>query len=44
MDKKKFIKEHTEILLGIESGEILSQNDPDLLRLKEIEKELSKIN
>jgi len=42
MNKDKLIKEHTEILLEFESGEVISPKDPDFKRMKEIEKELNK--
>ena len=42
MNRNKLIKEHTEILLGFESGEVISPKDPDFKRMKQIEKELNK--
>jgi len=43
MNKDDLIKEHTEILLNIEPGEIISPNDPDLLRMEEIMEEIKKL-
>jgi hypothetical protein len=40
---EELLREHTEILLGIEPGEILDPNDPDLLRMEEIMEEIKKL-
>jgi len=37
------VKEHNELYSNIESLEELQQNDPDLLRMEEIMKEIEKI-
>ena len=42
-NKDELLKEHTKILLNIEPGEIISPNDPDLLRMEEIMKEIKEL-
>jgi hypothetical protein len=37
------IKEHTELLKNIEYGDIISKDDPDLLRMEEIMEEIKKL-
>jgi len=43
-DKKELIKEHSDLLKGFENFEVISPNDPDLLRMEEIMEELKKLD
>lgn len=43
-EKDGLLKEHTQILLNIEPSEIISPNDPDLLRMEEIMKEIKELD
>ena len=42
--EKELLKEHTELLKNYESFEVIPEDDPDLLRMEEIMKELKKLN
>ena len=41
--REELIKEHSDLLEGFESFEVISPNDPDLLRMEEIMEELKEI-
>jgi len=41
--KGDLLREHTDILLNLDDNEILDSNDPDLLRMEEIMREIKKL-
>ena len=42
-EREMLVKEHSALLGNLESLEIIPEDDPDLLRMEEIMKELKKV-
>jgi len=46
MDKKikELLKEHTDLLKNIKTLEVISKDDPDILKMEEIKKKIKELN
>ena len=41
---KELLKEHTDLLENVETLEVISKNDPDILKMEEIKKKIKELN